>query len=143
MSALARSPGRRNVPLSPRNSHDYIHARRKSAEPELQGEIGTAVQALSRGTESALSISLRKGSLSKADQEIIALIQHVPQKTCNPCLENYHLYPIAQKVYQAVTSKMLPSELGVDIQDRSAKRKVYQLVFDTLYREPIVVLCTQ
>lgn len=140
---VLKSPIRRNARLSSRASHGHT----EDLSRMCVAEVGKATQPLQSLQPLQLShaqqlsqmesapISLKKGSLSEADQEILALIQQVPKKMFSPCLENFHLYPIAQKVYQAVTSKMLPSELGVYIQDKTAKRKVYQLVFDTLYRE--------
>ena len=135
---VVKSPIRRNVR---RNSHgsrghaDKMSATSAETERSSRGTLGTQSMLDSIEMDSALSISLKKGSLTEADQQILDLIQQVPKKTSNPCLETFYLYPIAQRVYQAVTNKKLLSELGVYIQDKTAKRKIYQLVFDTLYRE--------
>jgi hypothetical protein len=85
--------------------------------------------------ESAFERSLRKGSLSEIDQEILALIHSVPHKISSACPENYCLYQKALKVYQAVSIRKLPCDMGIYLPNRATKRKVYQLVFDALYRK--------
>lgn len=82
--------------------------------------------------ESRLAISLKKGSLSETDQQILALLQQVPKKRPNTCMVNFRLYQSALKIYQAVTT---PSECDECTLDKAVKRKVYQLVFDALYRK--------
>ncbi len=85
--------------------------------------------------ETELSLSLGKCSLSKTDNQILSLIQHIPRKkTSSSCLENFYLYQPALKLYKAVTNKK-PSEEDVHLPDKAIRRKVYQLVFDALYRE--------
>ena len=106
---------------------------RQKGAPEVHWAPSLCLTA-SRWIQHCPSATRRALSL-KTDQQILDLIQQVPKKTSNPCLETFYLYPIAQRVYQAVTNKKLLSELGVYIQDKTAKRKIYQLVFDTLYRE--------
>lgn len=85
--------------------------------------------------ESRLAISLKKGSLSETDQQILALLQQVPKKRPNTCMVNFRLYQSALKIYQAVTTNKLPSECDECTLDKAVKGKVYQLVFDALYRK--------
>lgn len=85
--------------------------------------------------ESPFERSLRKGSLSETDKEILALIRSLPLKTSSSCTEYFHLYTKALKVYQAVSAKKLPCEVGIHFPNRAVRRRVYQLVFDTLYRK--------
>lgn len=116
---VMNSPIRYNARLRTHEEFSMIGAM-QTAEPEL---------------ESPFAVSLRKGSLSKTDQEILALIQNVPQKTSSIYKETFQLYQTALRVYQAVSINKLPCEVGIHIPDRDVKRKVYQLVFNTLYRK--------
>ena len=108
---------------------------RMSTHDKFSMVDAAAVQTMEPEMESPFERSLRKGSLSEIDQEILALIHSVPQKTPDTSVQNFHLYQKALKVYQAVSIKKLPSHMGIYIPDRAVRRKVYQLVFDSLYRK--------
>lgn len=96
------------------------------------------VQTTEPESESPFERSLRKGSLSDIDQEILALIHSVPQKTSNTYTDIFCLYQKALRIYQAVSIKKLPCDVGIHLPDRSARRKVYQLVFDALYHHEVL-----
>ena len=125
-SIVVKSPIRRNASPGSPADEDESNVSKTAKKPEL---------------ETALSLHLGKCStLSKTDHQILALIQNMPRKKPTYTdLENFLLYQPALKVYRAVTSKSPPSEEDeeVHLPDKSIRRKVYQLVFDTLYRKYI------
>lgn len=124
---VVKSPIRRSACHSSRAGEHDTSVKNKTiyAEPEF---------------ETALSLGLGKCSLSKTDHQILSLMQNLPRKkSLSTNLENFQLYQPALKLYKAITSERPPSEQPSDeimlLPDRSIRRKVYQLVFDALYRK--------
>lgn len=111
----------------------FIDKSRMSTHDTFSMVDAASVQTTEPEMESPYERSLRNGSLPEVDQEILALIHSVPQKVESiTSIQNFYLYEKALKVYQAVSTKKLPR---IYIPDRAARRKVYQLVFDALYRK--------
>lgn len=117
----------------------YANKSRMSSHEKFSMIDAATVQTTEPESESPFERSLRKGSLSDIDQEILALIHSVPQKTSNTYTDIFCLYQKALRIYQAVSIKKLPCDVGIHLPDRSARRKVYQLVFDALYRKLDVI----
>lgn len=121
--------------------HPIRHLEGEACSSQTDGFSESTLEQTSATTESEMSVSafsasLRKEPLSDGDKQILVLIKSAPQpeKAQSPCMEdNFFLYPLALKVYKAVSQKKLPSELGVHFPNKSIKRKVYQLVFNVIY----------
>ena len=65
---------------------------------------------------------------------LVPLLQTVPKKADTPSLERYQLYKVVQQVYSAVRNGKSPPE-NVPFARDAIKRRVYQMVFDVLYRK--------
>ena len=101
------------------------------AKPSSSHAQGPAVGTI----ETAFSLSQKDCSKSEREK-IYALLHDSPErKAPNPSMENYHCYPLALEVYQAVSIGKPLSKLRVQTDNSAVKRKVYQLVFDSLYRK--------
>ena len=128
-SIVVKSPIRRNA------SHGHRSSAGDRAVKAAKSSDATAIGNTEAEQETALSLSLGKCTLSKTDHQILSLIQHIPRKRPqSSCLENFHLYQPALDMYKVITSEKPPKE-DVRLPDKAIRRKVYQLVFDTLYRE--------
>ena len=78
---------------------------------------------------------LRQPKVTLSDSDTTMFRFFRGKSKADSCMENFYLFPTVLKVYQAVRSDTLPSEVDVHLLNRKIKRKIYQLVFDTLYRK--------
>ena len=68
---------------------------------------------------------------------LVPLLQTIPKTADKPMLERYQLYKVVQQVYSAVRHGKAPAE-NVSFASNAVKRRVYQMVFDVLYRKCVV-----
>ena len=73
---------------------------------------------------------------SQDGDTLVPLLQTVPKKADTPGLERYQLYKVVQQVYSAVRNGKSPPE-NVPFASDAIKRRVYQMVFEVLYRKCI------
>ena len=67
------------------------------------------------------------------DDVLVAMLPTTPSKASVAIPERYQLYEVILQVYSAVRQGRLPA--GVHFASDAIKRRVYQMVFDVLYRK--------
>ena len=78
--------------------------------------------------------------LPDIDRKILELLLDTPLKRVNPCTEKFILYQTTMDVYDAACSGRVSSHNGVQLLQNHNKRQVYDLLFNAISREFLILL---
>ena len=82
-----------------------------------------------------LNLQKAERTLTDLDREILELLLDTPLKKSNPCIERFNLYQTTINIYNAALTGRIAANFGVQMLQNQNKRKVYELLFNVLYRK--------